>query len=144
MKLALLEAYQAFCEREVPIGAVLVSGEQVLSCGHNKCEQDNDATSHAEVQVIKQGASLLRTWRLEDTTLYVTKEPCIMCAGAMINARVSRVVFGCRDIKGGAVKSLYELVSDNRLNHQISVTSGVCEHECAQVLKDFFVLLRKK
>jgi tRNA(adenine34) deaminase len=144
MKLALIEAYQAFSEGEVPVGAVLVSGGHVLCHAHNRCEKDNDPTAHAEVNVIRQSAFLRRSWRLEDTTLYVTKEPCIMCAGAMVNARIFRVVFGCHDIKGGAVESLYQLANDSRLNHRLAVTSGVRGDECAHVLKKFFSLLRKK
>ena len=144
MKLALIEAYQAFYEGEVPVGAILVSEGNVLCRAHNRCERDNDPLAHAEVLAIRQGASLIRSWRLVNSTLYVTKEPCVMCAGALVNARVDRVVFGCCDIKGGAVESLYELTRDSRLNHRVSVTSGVLGDECARVLKDFFALLRKK
>ena len=138
MKLALDEANLAFAEGEVPVGSVLVIGDSVISKAHNNKEYSNDPTGHAELLTLKSGAREIVNWRLSDAILYVTKEPCIMCAGAMVNARLGRLVYGCRDEKGGAVDSLYALLSDRRLNHQVEVVSGVLEEECAEILKRFF------
>jgi tRNA(adenine34) deaminase len=138
MRLALREAQAAFSEGEVPVGAVLVVDAQVIASTHNNRETSFDPTGHAEIMAIREGAQKLGKWRLSDATLYVTKEPCPMCAGAMVNARLGRLVYGCGDVKGGAVANLYHLLSDNRLNHQVEVVSGVLEDECAQLLKSFF------
>jgi tRNA(adenine34) deaminase len=138
MKLALEEAEVAFKEGEVPVGAVLVKDGKVIATARNRRETSNDPTGHAETIVLKTGAGELAKWRLTDTTLYVTKEPCVMCAGAMVNARLGRLVYGCRDEKGGAVDSLYNLLSDKRLNHQVEVVSGILAKECADILKKFF------
>jgi len=138
MKLALEEATLAFAEGEVPVGSVLVIGDTVVTKAHNNKEYSNDPTGHAELLALKSGARETGNWRLANATLYVTKEPCIMCAGAMVNARLGRLVYGCRDEKGGAVDSLYALLSDQRLNHQVEVLSGVLEEECAEILKRFF------
>jgi tRNA(adenine34) deaminase len=138
MKVALEEATIAFNEREVPVGAVLVKNGNIIAEAHNCRENTNDPTGHAEMIVLKSGADKDKNWRLTDATLYVTKEPCIMCAGAIINARLGRLVYGCKDEKGGAVDSLYNLLSDKRLNHRVEVISGVLEEECAELLKRFF------
>jgi len=138
MRLALREAQAAFNEGEVPVGAVLVVDAQVIVSTHNNRETSFDPTGHAEIMAIREGAQKLGKWRLSDATLYVTKEPCPMCAGAMVNARLGRLVYGCGDVKGGAVANLYHLLSDNRLNHQVEVVSGVLEEACAQLLKSFF------
>jgi tRNA(adenine34) deaminase len=138
MRLALEEAKLAFQEGEVPVGAVLVKDRKVITKAHNSRETSKDPTGHAEVLVLRSGTHENDGWRLTDATLYVTKEPCIMCAGAMLNARLGRLVYGCKDKKGGAVDSIYNLLSDRRLNHQIEVVSGVLEEECAEVLKKFF------
>jgi tRNA(adenine34) deaminase len=138
MRLALREAQAAFGEGEVPVGAVLVVDAQVIASTHNNRETSFDPTGHAEIMAIREGAQKLGKWRLSDATLYVTKEPCPMCAGAMVNARLGRLVYGCGDVKGGAVANLYHLLSDNRLNHQVEVVSGVLEDECSQLLKSFF------
>ncbi len=138
MKLALEEAEIAFSEDEVPVGAVLVSGGEIISKAHNTRETSKDPTAHAEIIAIKKGIGKSDSWRLSKATLYVTKEPCIMCAGAIVNSRIKRLVYGCRDEKGGAVVSLYKLLSDKRLNHQAEVVSGVLEGECAEILKRFF------
>jgi len=138
MRLALNEAEKAFEENEVPVGAVLVKEDKVIASAYNKREQSNDPTAHAELIVLRVGSLNTDNWRLTDTTLYVTKEPCIMCAGAMINARLSKLVYGCKDEKGGAVDSLYHLLSDKRLNHQVEVVQGILEDECASILKRFF------
>jgi tRNA(adenine34) deaminase len=138
MRLALREAQVAFSEGEVPVGAVLVVAGQAIASTHNNRETSFDPTGHAEIMAIREGAQKLGKWRLSDATLYVTKEPCPMCAGAMVNARLGRLVYGCGDTKGGAVAKLYRMLSDTRLNHQVEVVSGVLEEECAQLLKIFF------
>ncbi|MEW6067092.1 MAG: tRNA adenosine(34) deaminase TadA [Nitrospirota bacterium] len=138
MRLAIKEANLAFEEGEVPVGALLVKEGNVIAKAHNCKETTNDPTGHAEILVIRAGADKNNAWRLTDATLYVTKEPCIMCAGAMVNARLGRLVYGCRDEKGGAVDSLYKLLSDKRLNHHVEVISGVLKDECAEILKRFF------
>ncbi|MBI1811206.1 MAG: nucleoside deaminase [Nitrospirae bacterium] len=138
MRLALEEASLAFSEGEVPVGAVLVIEDVVISRTHNTRESSKDPTAHAELIAIRIGAEKGSSWRLGEATLYVTKEPCIMCAGSMVNARLGRLVYGCKDEKGGAVDSLYKLLNDRRLNHQVEVVSGVLEDECAEVLIKFF------
>lgn len=138
MKLALEEASLAFSEGEVPVGAVLVIEDVVVARAHNTRESSKDPTAHAELVAIRSGAEKGISWRLTEATLYVTKEPCIMCAGSMVNARIARVVYGCKDEKGGAVDSLYKLLSDRRLNHQVEVVSGMLEDECAEMLIKFF------
>jgi tRNA(adenine34) deaminase len=138
MRLALEEAALAFNEGEVPVGAVLVKEGKIAAKAHNCREASQDPTGHAEILAIRTGAGGDSKWRLTHATLYVTKEPCIMCAGAMINARLGRLVYGCRDEKGGAVDSLYRLLSDKRLNHQVELVSGVLEKECAELLRRFF------
>jgi tRNA(adenine34) deaminase len=138
MRLALEEAEAAFNADEVPVGAVIVEGDALIARTHNRRESSNDPTGHAELLALRVASQKLQRWRLSDSTLYVTKEPCIMCAGAMVNARLGRLVYGCRDEKGGAVYSLYKLLSDHRLNHQVEVVSGVLGDECAEILKRFF------
>lgn len=138
MELALDEARLAFSEGEVPVGAVLVSEGNIISKAHNTRETSKDPTAHAEILAIRTGVERGDSWRLSKAALYVTKEPCVMCAGAMVNARIGRLVYGCRDEKGGAVDSLYHLLSDKRLNHQVEIVSGVFESECAELLKKFF------
>ena len=143
MRLALREAEAAFIEEEVPVGAVLVVDGQVIISTRNNRETSFDPTGHAEIMAIREAANKMHRWRLLDATLYVTKEPCPMCAGAMVNARLGRLVYGCGDVKGGAVANLYHLLSDSRLNHQVEVVSGVLEEECAQLLKRFFAIRRR-
>ncbi len=142
MHLALKEAESAFMQEEVPVGAVLVKENTVITKAHNTKEIKNDPTAHAELIALRQGASETGNWRLTDTTLYVTKEPCIMCAGAMVNARLGKLVYGCKDNKYGAIKSQYQIASDPALNHQIEITSGVLEKDCADILRRFFMELR--
>lgn len=142
MRLALAEARKAFDEDEVPVGAVLVVDGKVIASAHNNRETSFDPTSHAEIMAVREGAIKLERWRLSDATLYVTKEPCPMCAGGMVNARLGKLVYGCGDTKGGAVANLYHLLSDSRLNHQVEIVSGVLEEECAQLLKKFFEVRR--
>ena len=136
MRLALEEAGLAFSDGEVPVGAVLVRDNNIVIKTRNRRETSGDPTAHAEVLAMRGGAT--DGWRLEDATLYVTKEPCVMCAGAMVIARLGRLVYGCKDPKGGAVDSLYNLLADDRLNHKVDVTSGVLEDESALLLKKFF------
>jgi tRNA(adenine34) deaminase len=143
MKIALREAKLAFDEGEVPVGAALVVAGDLIVTARNDREASFDPTGHAETTAIREGARKLGRWRLSDATLYVTKEPCPMCAGAMLNARIGRLVYGCGDIKGGAVANLYQLLSDSRLNHQVEITAGVMEEECAGLLKSFFEARRK-
>lgn len=143
MRSALEEADVAAAKGEVPVGCVIVSssGERLAS-GHNLRETDEDPTAHAEIVAIRAAARKLGTWRLEDTTLYVTLEPCVMCAGAMVNARVGRVVYGCTDPKAGACTTLFTIGEDTRLNHRFPSTGGVLAADCADRLKSFFAALR--
>jgi len=139
MRIALEEAAVAADEGEVPLGAVLVDRDGGIICRtHNRRETDSDPTAHAELSALRTGARKIGEWRLTGHTLYVTKEPCVMCSGAMVNARLHRVVFGCRDEKGGAAESLYRLLTDRRLNHQVEVTGGVLETETREILRRFF------
>lgn len=138
MRMALEEARKAGEEGEVPVGAVLVSGEDVLARARNGPIALNDPTAHAEVRAIRSAAAQRGNYRLPGTTLYATLEPCIMCAGAILHARIGRVVFGCRDPRGGAVESLYRLLGDERLNHCASWTGGILEGECSEILSGFF------
>ena len=138
MALALTEAKRALEHGDVPVGAVVVHDGEVIAARHNERELTNDPAAHAEVLALRDAATKLGTWRLNDCTLFVTLEPCPMCAGALVNARLERVVFGAHDMRGGAVGSLYNLCSDPRLNHEVQVQSGVAVEECAELLTDFF------
>jgi tRNA(adenine34) deaminase len=142
MGLALDEARVAAASGDVPVGAVIVIGDRVVGRGRNRREVDRDPTAHAEIVALREAASALGQWRVEGT-LVVTQEPCPMCAGALVNARVARLVFGCPNPKAGAVVTLYQLVSDPRLNHRVAVTSGVRAADCAAVLQEFFAELRR-
>lgn len=139
MRLALREAARAGCAGEVPVGAVLVdSAGKVIARGHNRPVAGNDPTAHAEVVALRRAARRLDNYRLPGTTLYVTVEPCLMCAGALVLARVARVVFGATDPKGGAARTLYRVLEDPRLNHRAQVIGGVLEAECSELLQRFF------
>ncbi len=138
MKQALAEAAQAADLGEVPIGALVVVDGQVIGRGHNLRENDGDPTAHAEIIAIRAAAAVQKHWRLATATLYTTLEPCPMCAGALVQARVKRLVYGATDPKAGAVGSLMNIVQDSRLNHRLEVTAGVLAEECGQILKDFF------
>jgi tRNA(adenine34) deaminase len=142
MTVALEEARAAALAGDVPVGAVIVSEGQVLGRGRNRREADNDPTAHAEIVALRHAARALGMWRVE-ATLYVTQEPCPMCAGALVNARVRRLVYGCHNPKAGAVASLFAIVTDERLNHRMAVTSGVLGEECAATLSRFFAELRR-
>lgn len=138
------EALKAFKNNEVPVGAIVVIDNRIIASSSNQRENLQDATAHAEIIAIREACRRINNWRLKDAILYVTKEPCIMCAGAILNARIKRLVYGCDDPKGGAVKSLYRLLSDERLNHRVEVVGGVMEEECGRLLKDFFKTLREE
>src|SRR5690625_5062364 len=144
MQLALKEAQLAASFGEVPVGAVVVRNGVVIGRGHNRREQDNDPTAHAEVIAIRQAAEALGAWRLTGCTLYVTIEPCPMCAGALVLARLDRLVYGAADPKTGATGSLWNIVQDERLNHRLDVTAGVLESECRDVIRSFFRQRRER
>lgn len=143
MKLAFDQAIAASELDEVPVGAVIVRGQQIIGLAHNLCQQLRDPTAHAEMLAITQAAEAVGDWRLEDCVLYATLEPCPMCAGAILQARIPMVVYGAADPKGGAVASLYEMLSDSRMNHQAEVVSGVLDKQCGMILTDFFQNKRK-
>jgi len=138
MRLALKEASLAFQRGEVPVGAIISKDGKVISSSHNLRETSKDPSAHAEILVIRDATKISDSWRLTGLTLYVTKEPCIMCAGALVNSRIARLVYGCRDEKAGGVDSLYQILNDRRLNHQVEVVSGVLDEECAGILRNFF------
>jgi tRNA(adenine34) deaminase len=138
MRLALEEARAAAAAGEVPIGAIVVHQGKILARSGNRTIRDCDPTAHAEIVVLREASRLLENYRLAETTLYVTIEPCSMCAGAMIQARVPRLVYGADDPKGGAVRSCFEILSDNRLNHGVEVTAGVLAADCAAIVQSFF------
>jgi tRNA(adenine34) deaminase len=144
MEMALAEAGRAEAEDEVPIGAVIVSYHHgVIAQAHNQREQLHDPTAHAEMIAITQAANALHSWRLEDCALYVTLEPCPLCAGAIVQARLPMVVYGCTDAKAGACHTLYQITNDARLNHRAQVISGVLSDRCAAILSDFFAAKRR-
>ena len=142
MRSALAQAKQAGSRDEVPVGAVIVRGETVLGSAWNAMEGRQDPTAHAEMQAIRQASAAVGSWRLGDTVLYVTLEPCAMCAGALVLARIDRLVFGAYDRKAGACGTLRNVVQDARLNHRCDVVGGVLEEECADLLRGFFARLR--
>jgi tRNA(adenine34) deaminase len=144
MRVALDMAKEAFKRGEVPIGAVLVHEGRILAKNHNRREELQDATAHAEILVLREAGKLLGGWRLLGTTLYVTLEPCPMCAGALVQARVSRLVYGTSDPKGGAAGSLYDIPRDPRLNHRLEVEEGFLKEESAVLLQSFFQKRREK
>ena len=141
MREALKEARKAYDLDEVPIGAVIVKDGEIIARGHNLREKKQNPILHAEIIAIDNAAKKVKSWRLTGCQIYVTIEPCPMCAGAMIQGRLDQVIFGARDPKAGCVGSLYNLVGDQRFNHRLEVTEGILEEECRQIIKDFF---RKK
>ncbi len=138
MRLALEQAEAALDHDDVPVGAVLTRGDSVIASAKNERELRGDPTAHAEILALQAGAAALGSWRLSDTSLYVTLEPCPMCAGALVSARVDRLVYGARDPKAGAAYSLYNIPQDPRLNHEVSITNDVLTDECGEVLQRFF------
>ena len=144
LRQALREAQRAFEAGEVPVGAVVVQGVKVIGRGHNQREALHDPTAHAEILALTAAANHLEDWRLTGCTLYVTKEPCAMCAGALVNSRLDRVVFGAWDEQAGCCGSLYQLCRDPRFNHQVEVTGGVLEAECQALLQEFFASRRDR
>ncbi|MDC0981206.1 tRNA adenosine(34) deaminase TadA [Candidatus Pseudothioglobus singularis] len=143
MMIAIEEAHLAMDENEIPVGAVLVQNNKLITQAHNRPIKNNDPTAHAEIEVLRKAGEKLQNYRLAKTTLYVTLEPCAMCLGAMIHARIERVVFGASDPKSGVCGSTIDLSSKSIFNHQISVSGGVLEHECKNILQSFFKLRRK-
>ena len=144
MKLAIEAAERARELGEIPVGAVIVREGEVIATAHNRRELDQDSTAHAEILAIRAAAEVLGSWRLVGTSLYVTLEPCTMCAGALVLARVDRLVFGCRDPKAGAVRSLFQIAEDERLNHRLEVVEGVSSDRCSALLSDFFAGIRAR
>ena len=144
MQEALKEAKLAFDKGEVPIGAVIVYQDEIIARAHNLRETTQNALTHAESMAIQEACQKIGSWRLEETTLYVTLEPCPMCAGAILQSRVPRVVYGARDVKAGCVDSLYHLLNDSRFNHECEVAEGVLADECGDILTTFFRSLRER
>jgi tRNA(adenine34) deaminase len=142
MRTALAAAERAAGIGEVPVGAVVVVRGEVIAVAHNQRETQNDPTAHAEIVAMRAAAAALNSWRLVDADLYVTMEPCPMCAGAIVNARVRRLIYGCDDPKAGAVRTLFQLLDDQRLNHRVEVVPGVLAPESSALLKSFFSRLR--
>ena len=140
---SLKEAEKAFAKSEVPVGAVVVKDGEIIARGHNLRETQQDPTAHAEMIAIKESALRLGRWRLTDCTIYVTLEPCAMCAGAMVLARIQRLVYGASDPKAGAVGSLMNILSDKRLNHPVEVEAGILAKECGDLLRSLFSSRRK-
>jgi tRNA(adenine34) deaminase len=144
MKLALEEAHKAYSTLEVPVGAIIVREGDVIARGYNMRETMKDPTAHAEMIAIKKASEYLGGWRLIDCTMYVTVEPCPMCAGAIINSRIERLVVGARDYKMGCCGTIMDIVNNPRFNHRVDVTWGVLEEECSSIMKKFFRELRNK
>ena len=138
MQMAMQQAIAAYGADEVPVGAIIVRGGRVIGAAHNQREQLRDPTAHAEILAITQAADAIGDWRLEECTLYVTLEPCPMCAGAILQARIPTVVYGATDNKAGAVQSLFHLLNDERLNHRCEVVPGIMADQCGQLLTAFF------
>jgi len=144
MEMALREAYRALCKGEVPVGAVVVHNDKIIGRGYNQVEQNQDATQHAEIIALRRAAHYLKRWRLEGCQLFVTLEPCAMCAGAIVWSRIERVVFGASDPKAGACGSVLTVLGNPRLNHRPRLKSGVLAEETSQLLKKFFLHLRQQ
>ncbi len=144
MQEALAEAREAAAIGEIPIGAVIVQNGEIIARAHNMRETWQDGTAHAEVIAIREACKKLGRWRLTGCSLYVTVEPCPMCSGAIVNSRVDTVVYGCPDIKAGGAESIFNIITNPNLNHVATVISGICEMECAQVMKDFFKMRREQ
>lgn len=144
MKIALAEAKKAFEKEEVPVGAVIVQNGKVVAKAHNLKETKNDTICHAEILAIQKASKKLKKWRLTDCEMYVTLEPCSMCAGALINCRLKKLYIGTMDTKTGACGSVLNLLEDYKFNHEVKVETGILQEDCEKILKDFFKFLRKK
>lgn len=144
MDIAIKEAKKAYKKEEVPVGAIIVKNGEIIAKAHNLKESKKDTTCHAEILAIKKASKKLNAWRLEDCEMYVTLEPCSMCAGALINARLKKIYIGTMDEKTGACGSVYNLLKDYKFNHDIEIETGVMKEECEKILKDFFKFLREK
>jgi tRNA(adenine34) deaminase len=138
MQAALIAANQSSVENEIPVGAVMVQNQTIIAEAHNRTISLHDPTAHAEILAIREAGKQFKNYRLPDLTLYVTLEPCIMCMGALIHARIKRIVYGAKDLKWGGCGSLYHMENDPRMNHEIQVTGGICENECRQIIQSFF------
>lgn len=141
---ALKEAQKAYEREEIPIGAVIVKDGKIIGRGFNQKEETCDATAHAEMIAIKEASEILQAWRLKGCTMYVTLEPCAMCAGALVNARIDKLVIGASDPKTGACGSVFNIAQETRLNHQIELQLGILEEDCSAILKSFFEKLRNR
>lgn len=144
MQIAIQEAEVAAQEGEIPVGAVLVVNGEIITKAHNQRETTCDATAHAEILAIREACAKLQNWRLTGADLYVTLEPCPMCAGAIVNARIDRVIYGAADNKAGGVDSLFNIVNNKNLDHRVEILSGICENECKEILQNFLQKKRGK
>ena len=144
MKKALVQAQKAYKKTEVPVGAVIVKNGEIIATGYNQKETKNDTTNHAEILAVKMASKKLKSWRLSDCEMYVTLEPCSMCAGALIQSRISKLYIGAMDNKTGACGSVLNLLKDYKFNHNIEVETGILKEECESILKKFFKELREK
>jgi len=144
MRIALKEAQKAALLDEVPVGAIIVKDDKILARGHNLREKTNDPTSHAEVNVVRKASKKLNSWRLEGCTIYVTVEPCSMCAGTLLQCRIGRIVYGAKDPKGGAIESSLELFNAKNINHHPKIMGGVLEKECSSIISKYFRAKRIK
>ena len=144
MKEALKEAKKSYMKEEIPVGAVIVKDNKIIARGHNLKETKNDTTNHAEIIAIKKASKKLQSWRLKGCTMYVTLEPCTMCAGALIQSRIDKVVIGTMDKKTGACGSVLNVLQDYKFNHVVEVETGVMKEECKNIMQDFFKILRKR
>ena len=144
MKVALEEAKKAYSTYEVPVGAIIVHKNKIIGRGYNKRETLKDPTAHAEILAIKEASEYLGGWRLIDCTMYVTLEPCAMCAGAIVNSRIDKLIIGTRDLKMGCCGTIEDLTNHSKFNHRLEVIFGILEEECSSLMKDFFKELRNK
>lgn len=143
MKIALTEAKKAYKKLEIPVGVVIVKDGKIIARAHNEKEEKNDATMHAEIIAIKKASKKLKNWRLTDCKMYVTLEPCTMCAGAIIQSRISKVYIGTMDLNTGSCGSVYNVFEDYKFNHHVEAEYGICKEECERILKQFFKMLRE-
>lgn len=144
MRIAIKEAQKAVILDEVPVGAIVVKDDKIIARGHNLRERSNDPTSHAEINAIRKASKKLNSWRLEGTTIYVTVEPCSMCAGAILQSRIGRIVYGTTDPKGGAIESSLELFKAKNINHHPEIIGGVLKEECSYIISNYFKSKRNK